>query len=344
MSWLRRPGARGLIIFGTSALAGAAYRTTQSPPTHASLNPHTFTPYTLIRKQAVSSTSAIFTLRNRAGGPDPESLTEGWKRSVSSVQVKQPQLQIARAYTPLPPTEDAHVVGEGGPEDLRFLIRQEERGEVSTYLHRLPEGSTIELRGPNMECELPEDIKEVIFLAGGTGIAPAMQVARALAQRPGSRMHIFWANRRREECLGAVSDELETDIVKGQFSWKGLLGLRQAVPQTIVMDGHKNQVKGLLVQELDALKQRSALHTRGLRVQYYVDEEGSFIKPGDVSKRLESDASGQNGPRVILVSGPDGFIEYWAGKKLWVGGQEVQGPLGGILRHMDLKGWNVFKL
>jgi len=141
-----------------------------------------------------------------------------------------------------------------------------------------------------------------------------------------------------------VSDELETDIVKGQFSWKGLLGLRQAVPQTIVMDGHKNQVKGLLVQELDALKQRSALHTRGLRVQYYVDEEGSFIKPGDVSKRLESDASGQNGPRVILVSGPDGFIEYWAGKKLWVGGQEVQGPLGGILRHMDLKGWNVFKL
>jgi len=45
-----------------------------------------------------------------------------------------------------------------------------------------------------------------------------------------------------------------------------------------------------------------------------------------------------------LVSGPDGFIEHWAGKKIWVGGHEAQGLLGGILSRLDLKDWNVWKL
>lgn len=346
MSWLRRPRAGGLIVLGTSALGGAAYRFTQSSTSDASLNPHTFTQYTLVNKRPVSSTSAIFTLRNRDGGPDPDSLKEGWKRSVWSVQVKQPQLQIARAYTPLPPNSDSSSTLDNEPEDLRFLIRQEEGGEVSTYLHRLPEQSKIELRGPNSECELPQDIKEIIFLAGGTGIAPAMQIAHALGQRPGSRMHILWANRRREECIGGVSDEVETNtVIQGRPSWwRSVLGLGQRTAQPTPMASQSSQGIGIIVQELDALKERGKAHTKGLIVQYYVDEEKSFIRPGDVVQRLGSGSPEQNGSKVILVSGPNGFIDYWAGKKLWVGGQEVQGPLGGVLGQMDLKGWSVFKL
>ncbi|KAF2797463.1 hypothetical protein K505DRAFT_405776 [Melanomma pulvis-pyrius CBS 109.77] len=346
MSWLRRPRAGGLIVLGTSALGGAAYRFTQSSTSDASLNPHTFTQYTLVKKRPVSSTSAIFTLRNRDGGPDPDSLKEGWKRSVWSVQVKQPQLQIARAYTPLPPNSDSSSNFDNEPEDLRFLIRLEEGGEVSTYLHRLPEQSTIELRGPNSECELPQDIKEIIFLAGGTGIAPAMQVAHALGQRLDSRMHILWANRRREECIGGVSDEVETNTaIQGRSSWwRSVFGLGQRTAQPTPIASQSSQGIGVIVQELDALKERGKAHTKGLIVQYYVDEEKSFIRPGDVAKRLGPGSPEQNGSKVILVSGPNGFIDYWAGKKFWVGGQEVQGPLGGVLGQMDLKGWSVFKL
>lgn len=346
MSWLRRPRAGGLIVLGTSALGGAAYRFIQPSTSGVSLNPDTFTTYNLVHKQPVSSTSAIFTLRNPNGASDPQSLKEGWKRSVWSVQVKQPQLQIARAYTPLPPTPDAPLDSNGEAEDLRFLIRQEEGGEVSTYLHRLPEQSTIELRGPNTECELPEGIQEVIFLAGGTGIAPAMQVAHALGQRPRSRMHILWANRRREECLGGVSDEGETRAhTKGRSTWwKSLLGLQQPTVQTTLEDNHSEQSTGVIVQDLNALKAQSNAHTRGLMVQYYVDDEKTFIKPADVARRLGQDTPEQNISKVILVSGPNGFIDYWAGKKLWVGGQEVQGPLGGVLGQVDLKGWSVFKL
>lgn len=347
MSWLIRIRPGVLVVFGSSAVGGAAYRHFKPTEPDESLNPHTFAPYTLVEKQAVSASSAIFTLRHRDGAPDPESVREAWKRSVWSVQVKQPQLQIGRAYTPLPPRADAPAASEDKAQDLRLLIREEEGGEVSTYLHRLPTKSTIELRGPNIECELPHDINEVVFLAGGTGIAPAMQVAQELARRTGSKMHILWANRRREECVGGVSDEhipANPLLQSSSGWWSSLLGRRQPTPGPLPVDSHSSQPKGVLVQELDALKERSKVGTRGLSVQYYVDEEKTFITPNQVAKRLHVDGPTEKGSRLILVSGPDGFIEHWAGKKLWVGGREVQGPLGGVLGQMDLKDWKVFKL
>ncbi|KAF1917888.1 hypothetical protein BDU57DRAFT_555626 [Ampelomyces quisqualis] len=344
MSWLKR--RRGpLILIGTSAVGGAAYRFFRpADASEASLNPRTFAPYTLVEKKTVSPTSAVFTLRNHDGKPEPDSVREVWKRSVWSVQIKQPQLQIARAYTPLPPTADSHKKARHEPADIRLLIRQEEAGEVSTYLHRLPEASLIELRGPNTELELPADIKEVIFLAGGTGIAPAMQVAQALGRRTGSKMHILWANRRRDECVGGVSDggaaTTSADSRKGW--WQSLLASSEPAQDTLV-DGYTGQTKGAIVKELDALKELGKAATRGLSVQYYVDEEKSFIQPADLESRIAPTPE-EKGSRLIMVSGPDGFIQHWAGKKQWVGGRETQGPLGGVLGKMELGDWKVFKL
>ncbi|KAH7392971.1 hypothetical protein BKA66DRAFT_457311 [Pyrenochaeta sp. MPI-SDFR-AT-0127] len=345
MSWLKRRAAP-LIVLGTSALGGAVYRFARpTDASEASLNPHTFTPYTLVDKQSVSSTSAIFTLRNRDGPSESESVKEVWKRSVWSVQIKQPQLQIARAYTPLPPLLSGKRKGVDAPRDIRLLIRQEEGGEVSTYLHRLPEEATIELRGPHTEIELPHDIKEVIFLAGGTGIAPAMQVAQALARRTGSAMHILWANRRREECVGGISDDREHDTVMQSRVgwWKSLFGFGDSALQEEVVDTSSDQNKGIIVRELDALKERSKAATKGMKVQYYVDEERTFIEPENITKRMNRWRE-ETGSKLIIVSGPDGFIEHWAGKKLWADGREIQGPLGGQLGMMNLGEWKVLKL
>jgi hypothetical protein len=344
MSWLKR--RRGpLIIIGTSAVGGAAYRYFRATDVNdASLNPHTFAPYTLVEKQTVSPTSAIFTLRNLDGKPEPDSVREVWKRSVWSVQIKQPQLQIARAYTPLPPTADRHRKGHDEPADIRLLIRQEEGGEVSTYLHRLPAESTIELRGPNTEFELPLDIKEIIFVAGGTGIAPAMQMAQALGRRTGSKMHILWANRKRAECLGGVSDDKapSASLENRKGWWQSLFGASEPA-EAVQPDYPQDQVKGAIVKELEALKEQGKAATRGLSVQYYIDEEKSFIQPADLERKIVRTPE-ERGSRLIMVSGPDGFIEYWAGRKKWVGGRETQGPLGGVLGTMDLKDWKVFKL
>lgn len=350
MSWVKRR-AGPLIVLGTSAAGGAVYRFFgPSKSTDESLNPHTFTPYTLVDKQPVSSTSAIFTLRNSNGAPDSQSVKEVEKRSVWSIQIKQPQLQIARAYTPLPHTTD-NKKDETAPQNIRLLIRQETGGEVSTYLHRLPEQAMIELRGPNAEFELPRNVKEVIFLAGGTGIAPAMQVAQALSRRTGSKMQILWANRKREECVGGVSDDREApnasqnrlgwwkSILIGSSETATLVGLSKDDP----VESETPQDKGLIVKELDALKANNTIATQGLKVQYYVDEEKTFIHPEDVAKRMVS-TSQEKGSKLIIVSGPDGFIEHWAGRKVWADGRETQGPLGGVLRGMDLGDWKVFKL
>ncbi|EOA88454.1 uncharacterized protein SETTUDRAFT_168352 [Exserohilum turcica Et28A] len=342
MAWLKRR-AGPLIVLGSSALGGAAYRLAKPPdPSDATLNPHTFTPYTLVDKQPVSSTSAIFTLRNSNGVSDAESLREVSKRSVWSVQIKQPQLQIARAYTPLPPAAETRTKGNHEPEYMRLLIRQETGGEVSTYLHRLPEQSTIELRGPNTELKLPRDIIEVIFIAGGTGIAPAMQVAQALGRRTGSKMHILWANRRREECMGGVSDDsrYESNPQDRKGWWKSIFG---PSAQTPLVEQASATDKGIIVAELDALKRRSEAATRGLTVNYYVDEEKTFIQPSEIDKRTRRKME-EAGSRLIIVSGPDGFIEHWAGRKLWANGTEIQGPLGGQLSRMDLGEWRVIKL
>ena len=190
-------------------------------------------------------------------------------------------------------------------------------------------------------------MKEVLFLAGGTGIAPAMQVADIIARREGgARCRILWANRRREECVGGEG----RSVLPGRLSgWRSLFGLEENVVTASEDERTESQDKGVIVRELEALKERA----KGkVGVEYFVDEEGSFIKSehvlGHLRHTLKHSGPGKvgedGGQKLILISGPDGFIEHWAGKKVWVGGHEAQGPLGGVLSQLDLKDWKVWKL
>ncbi|GME59458.1 Cytochrome c mitochondrial import factor [Neofusicoccum parvum] len=343
-----RPNAGVLLVLGGSAVGGFGYRYWASSKDDAAaaesstLHPLRFSHYAIAAKQPVSSTSTLFTLRARdADAAATQNLQDTWTGGVWSVEAKQPQLQIARAYTPLPPT-DADDADADTPAQFRFLIRRERGGEVSNYLHRLPDGAMVELRGPHAELALPEGVSEVLFLAGGTGIAPAMQVAAALQRRGtgGARMHILWANRRREDCLGGRSD-----TVAAEAGWKRWLGWGRAAGKT--EGGAVDGEKGVVVRELEAMKRRAAPGQQ-LGVDYFVDEEESFIQPAHVARHLQdasrSEASRTPGSRLILISGPDGFLDYWAGRKVWAEQGEVQGPLRGALSKMDLKGWKVWKL
>lgn len=327
-----RPGITGLAIFGASGGAGWIYHAYWgSHATTERLNPHTFARFTLISKEPVSSTSSIFTLRpTRQTGRVSQAIAESSKRGVWSVQFKQPQLQIARNYTPLPALDE-----DVQEDELRVLIRREEGGEVSNYLHGLPLESNIAVRGPYTELEIPEDTTDILFLAGGTGIAPALQIASSLKGRRDTSMHIIWANRRREDCVGGVTP----DAPRIRHGWMSFLGL----PSTDVTHKAPDFHKGATVRSLDAMK--SQARPEQLMIDYYVDEEGQLVKPRQILDLVETPASGENnGRRLILVSGPAGFVEFWAGKKDWVGGHEVQGPLAGQLGQMKLHGWQVVKL
>ena len=253
--------------------------------------------------------------------------------------MKQPQLQIARSYTPLPPFPYSR---RGGDEErIRILVRRETSGEMSNYLHRLSPGTTIELRGPTIEYELPKDVDEVLFIAGGTGIAPVLQAASALFQSKqerkdikGPKLEILWANRRREECAGMTSGIFERTS-RWLEDWNWLKDLWKK-PSTSIGSPRSD-----IVRQLEHLQ--SKLGDR-LKVRSFIDEEGQSITSSVLDPFMRA-TDETNGPkRLILISGPDGFVAHFAGPKLWRNGKEVQGPLGGVLKGLGTRGWEVWKL
>ncbi|KAK5097350.1 mitochondrial peripheral inner membrane protein [Exophiala xenobiotica] len=323
-------------------------------------DPTSFKTFKLISKEEVSSTASIFTIK-----PQTERQlvsTEAWKQGIWNVEFKQPQLQIVRPYTPLPPAL-ADELDTDVPEELRFLIRKDARGgEMSSYLHRLPLGSTIELRGPNIEypyTALGKDVKSVIFIAGGTGIAPAMQLAHAMfdglneRQKKEKALHILWANRSREDCAGGGSDgpaaatHTTPKAASNSWSWTSILSLLAKIANDTVAEVEKVQVQpNAIIYQLNSLKSQSS---ERISLSYFVDEEKTYIHTGTIEDALSSikAATGQEKTQII-ISGPPGFITYLAGPKVWQDGKEKQGPLGGRLAQVlgkegrdDVKVWKV---
>lgn len=300
--------------------------------------PGEFVKYTLVGKDHVSSTCSIFKLRP-AGNAVVDLDEPSLERAITSIEFKQPQLQIARSYTCLPQEQGQHM------DELRFLIRKEQNGEVSSFLHRLPIDAEIEIRGLRPEYVLPEDVKCAMFLVGGTGIAPALQATDKLDGK--AKMHIMWASRRREDCIGGYNDSLP---IKRSWSWwQGSTSTSSQSEKKI--EDLPIAEQGGLVSLLETLKRRTsedAEHSR-LLVDYFVDEEGAFVKPEDVKRALNALSRAENttdepGRKLLFVTGPPGFIAYWAGSKQWAGGREVPGPLRGVLSTLDLQGFEVVKL
>jgi cytochrome-b5 reductase len=294
---------------------------------HAVFTPPRFTPFSIVEKHDVSPTSVVLTVRPQtAVRPDIEPYEKSWNEGTWSVEFKQPQLQIARSYTPLPP-----ISGASSPSDLRFLIRREKGGEVSNYLANLPLHATVEIRGPHAGIGLPMDTTDIVFLAGGTGIAPAMQVVYTMLEKrtetQKSKIHIVWANRKRADCVGGVSSSTKTR--KNE-----LFEATDHPPETVV-------------RELQIMRQK---YPDNLSIDYVVDEEGTFLDRKSISlitakASRDMDISGSGtGSKLLFVSGPEGFVSFLAGPKKWEDGDEKQGNLGGILGQMNLKGWQVWKM
>ncbi|RVX71394.1 hypothetical protein B0A52_04966 [Exophiala mesophila] len=320
-------------------VAWYAYQTTEQDRGLKSLG---FVKYSLVAKEPVSKSASIFQLvpkDNKYLTEIDQSFSDLFKSGIWSVEFKQPQLQIVRAYTPLPPSVAADQE-QNKNNGLRFLIRHDARGEVSSYLHRLPLGADIEVRRPSVsEYPISKHVRQVIFLAGGTGIAPALQVAHALFEggaedgvdhpRKDCKLHILWANRTRDDCIGGVSDQASGQ----QSKWYSFLYNSQKSTKQNSSIGPQ----GAMVQELESLKKR---HPGQITVEYFVDEEGTFINETAVCNalgRLPSPSPGHDqshGPskaeRQLLISGPDGFISYLAGPKMWRNGVEEQGPLSNM--------------
>lgn len=332
-----------LVAIGIALLAApVAWFTYQTTRHDGGSNSLDFVKYSLVAREPVSKSSSIFQLvpKDEKYLVDINQACQGLSKSgIWSVQFKQPQLQIVRAYTPLPPSAASD---QGQNNGLRFLIRYDAHGEVSSYLHRLPLGADIEVRRPSVtEYPISKHVRQVIFLAGGTGIAPALQVAHALFEggaedgedcsRKDRKLHVLWANRRRDDCLGGVSDQPPVE----QSKWYSFL----YNPKSSTTQNSMDRQRGVMVQELEALKEK---YPGQITVEYFVDEEGTYIDETAVCNAfrrfnspdvasLAQDQGAFKAQRQLLISGPDGFVSYLAGPKMWRNGVEEQGPLANIV-------------
>ncbi|KAL8946106.1 MAG: hypothetical protein Q9222_007454 [Ikaeria aurantiellina] len=329
---------------------------------------NSFQDYELLKMQRISSTSYVFKCQPATFGArayksrlDGNGIIEASKRGIWSVQIKHPLLTIARLYTPIPrflsdpdgpafggPREDFDSVD---PEDnqLRFMIRNNPEGELSRFLSRLQPGARLELRGPYQEYELPDDLKHVVFLAGGTGIAPALQMIHTLLENrsdgPKPKIDVLWANRRTEDCEGAAIGSSASSESILRRAWLSMFGQNAPRPSPQTTPALETSP---LVQELSALQ---ANYKGLLEVSYFADDQQRFILERDIRSKLRlsnvdaHEASEETaGRKLVLISGPDGFIEHFAGSKVWQEGRELQGELGGLLKRMQLPGWTVWKL
>ncbi|KAI0534177.1 hypothetical protein GGR58DRAFT_69304 [Xylaria digitata] len=454
------------LIFATSAGTAYLYRRQSASSDDDVINLSTFTAFTITEREQVSPTAFIITLRSsawvtpRRPGPgrveDDEPtgflsnrIQEAWRHGLWSVEIKQPQLQIARHYTPLPPlhtsagslaTEDKTALGngevheaqairgknaEGESEeqdeqaDLRILVRRMDGGEMSNYLSRQRVGDTLWLRGPHLGFDVPRRIgigsacdggaeigdvrsqRGVVFLAGGTGIAPALQIAHKLldgkeyGEKGESRPHIsiLWANRWGADAIGR---EQPSSLQSKSGSWFRFWGRQDADHNKDAREERKQSgdESASLALQIQDLKRRHPSH---FEISYFVDKEGSFIKAHDVGAAFASsslsavgglspssfkidkgctwhsqkavellpddnDASRSSSPNfncacsrapkagpetiaacpgmnIVCVSGPDGFIEAYAGAKRWHDGNEMQGAIRGLLGRIGKEKW-----
>lgn len=305
-----------------------------------------------------------------------------------SVEVKQPQLQIARSYTPLPPApgDDPELLSEqerrrlrSGLVPLRFYVRRYDGGEVSTYLAGLKRGDLVEIRGPHLGFDLGARLggagREVVFLAGGTGIAPAMQAAAYLKDQGDVDVKILWANRSTADCAGCPR---LADASRSFFSW-----IRPKAG-----DAHLEETPSTITRQLEDLQIAYAVRGHKLDVQCVVDEEGSKFGARDIASavsasertKLATDASstcylhsqqrleysteagdaagkagveeisrglerrrcncageGGIGKNLFMISGLDGFVSAYVGPKVWADGAERQGRVGGVVAELTRK-------
>ncbi|VUC24233.1 unnamed protein product [Clonostachys rosea] len=359
----KKPRRSGRILAIGLVFGGILYYYTTSPSSskQTTLNSKTFVPYQITSREALSSSSFVISITPQNPDPNPPYLlpsSSGWRHPLWSVEFKQPEVQISRHYTPLPPSPNSEEDKNGV---LRFYIRAVGDGEMSNYLSRLRVGQDVWLRGPHVGFDLVNRLgasKSIVFLAGGTGIVPGMQAAQvALDGYQDTSVSLLWAVRKRQEVQAAAPSST------GPCWWEFWKSGRE--PTELGVDVRD---PGPVARQLAEMKAR---YGSRIDVQVVVDEEGSSFNLEHIRKALLQTTEGYQpsasvtGPRCFLhsqklheeasefesdsprcscaptegalpgknlfiVSGPDGFVSHYAGSKVWQGGKHTQGPLGGI--------------
>lgn len=170
---------------------------------------------------------------------------------------------------------------------------------MSTYLSRLQPGDEVWLRGPHLGFDVAARLgdrgERVVFLAGGTGVAPALQVARHLlrlssawrAEEEGSRlsMEIIWASRSRADCAGCPRLLPRKDAGRGFRGW--LPASAAGGSASSAGDQDPEGFEHPVVRELRELQAAFRSLGHELEVRCVADDEAGAISGADVTRAIE---------------------------------------------------------
>jgi ferredoxin-NADP reductase len=141
--------------------------------------------------------------------------------------------EMTRAYSiASPPSENGHFA---------FCLNRVQDGFMSNYLCSLDQGAQIAFQGPFGDFILRPPLRDTVFIATGTGIAPFRSMLHWLLTEPGRHQdHQFWLlfGARREhdiyyreefEHLAAEHPNFHflPTLSRGEAGWKGLRGYVQ---------------------------------------------------------------------------------------------------------------------
>lgn len=138
---------------------------------------------------------------------------------------------------------------------------------MSRYLYSLKKGDVVEIRGPGVEYVYPlQGDKKIVFFAGGTGIAPALQMMESLLLREGEgerEAEILWAVKHKEEAFGGMKEEIDSLMKRVGAAGSG----RKLVVRTFV-----DSEGGIKIRDVE-----TAIATEGEKVSILVSGPEGFI-------------------------------------------------------------------
>lgn len=137
--------------------------TSPSEPAARPLSYAYFTPLTIRAIKQITSDSSVLSLSlPKDLLPELSSYPDSPHTPLQAIYIRQPELQIQRAYTPL---SLECFKPEGSDErSIELLIKRYKDGEVSSYVHRRGAGDQLWVRGPVRTWTLPE-VDELIFVS-----------------------------------------------------------------------------------------------------------------------------------------------------------------------------------
>ena len=232
-----------------------------------------------------------------------------------SVRIKNPSMEIQRAYTPL----------NLSTEEIHLVVKRYSDGELSKYLHVLTPGvATVWVNQGFKEWEYKEgQWDHVVFVAGGTGITPAFQLCLIALQR----QKFFPSGRRTRLSVLAATKSPATILLREDFmdmkrNHGGLLDVKyfvDSVPKgsTLPEDVFQGPITEKVIRDTICPPTKGLLGWRSRK---------GLVVPHEKT--------------LVLVCGPDQFTRYIAGPHGSV--KSKQGPKGGLLNNVE--GIEVFKM